>query len=410
MLGGALLVVLAAFTGQVEASETWNSHFGTDIKGYFTQTGTVTNLAQSAAAVKTFIQLRKDMQNVMTNTQDIWKRELDHNTLLQYERRNLEYGNNAMSNANMYYQELKYRLLTRNAQLEAENNAYNASVQLNEQVIKFINQTNMWLDTHSEALDAQNIELMAEVGVLRDGHVDASGRTFGLTRQRQNSVQRKILNHATWQAVQTLAHADRVLKEKEIKDVTLLRVKKNEAMVANTGHEPHVATLTAQRNMQQTQKLLETHKKRNMETRRDNYKVQVPALTASQLALEAELKSLVIENDRLREIQREREEQRLDIKKDRDLQKWNFIHALLQKNKFLTYAAAMKQAWNATYIERDAIQAELANKTTLRANAMVSLTDCEEENRVLTQHKSVLKQRNAMLCANCWHKHSNCSA
>merc|ERR1712167_231523 len=70
MLGGALLVVLAAFTAQVEASETWNSHFGTDIKGYFTQTGTVTNFAQSAAAVKTFIQLRKDMQNVMTNTQD----------------------------------------------------------------------------------------------------------------------------------------------------------------------------------------------------------------------------------------------------------------------------------------------------------------------------------------------------
>jgi len=273
-------------------------------------------------------------------------------------------------------------------------------------MIKFINQTNIWLDRDSESLDAQNIELLAEIGALRNGNTEGTGsgaRTFGLTRQRQNSVQRKLINYADWQAVMAEAQAMRATKKHYIVQTTRLRGEKNNEIVKNTGLEMHTVTLTAQRNLEQTWKLMETHKKRNMNQRRDNYRDQVPALLAKQLVLETKLKDLVIQNARLRELQGEHEEERIDRKKDRDLQKWNFVEALLQRNAAVTYRDKMIASYNTAKSQRDALQANLALKTTSDANHMVRLTDCEEENRHLEQHKLVLAQRNQLLRTNCWH-------
>merc|ERR1712159_844736 len=100
---------------------------------------------------------------------DKWKMHLDWHTLKQNERLNLQYGNNAMVNLNAYYRELNYRNIQRNEQLYSENQAYNASVQFNEALIKYINQSEYALQRDSSFLDHQNIELMAEIGVLRDG-------------------------------------------------------------------------------------------------------------------------------------------------------------------------------------------------------------------------------------------------
>merc|ERR1711988_146476 len=133
----------------------------------------------------------------------------------------------------------------------------------------------------------------------------------------------------------------RALKKDYIVKTTTLRGKKNNEIVKNTGLEMHVVTLTAQRNLEQTWKLMETHKKKNMNKRRDNYRDQVPALIAKQLVLETKLKKLVIENARLRELQCEHEEERIVRKKDRDLQKWNYVEALLQRNAAVTYRDKM---------------------------------------------------------------------
>lgn len=369
---------------------------------------TTTNIASGGLTagdtlLRTSMAQHQTAHDNLFNTQDQWKKELDHNTLLQYERRNLQYSDNAMSNLNSYFTNQKLRLIQRNAMLDAENNAYNASVQFNEGMIKFINQTNVWLDSQSERLDAQNIELMAEVGVLRDGHTDSSGRTFGLTRQRQNSVQRKLIETANWNMIESQAKAERALKEHYIIATTTLRGKKNNADVLNQGLEAHVPTLTAQRNVEQTQKLMETHKKRNMNTRRANYAAQVPALEASRKMLEAKLKTLVIRNARLRELQGELEERRIDVKKDRDVQKWNYVEALLQKNAAYKYSQTMMASYNTAKAARDTQQTALADFTTKQWNSEIRLTDCEENNRFLEQHKLVLNQRNALLRANCWH-------
>lgn len=391
--------VLTVVVGVVRATESWYGHA-------VQAGGTVNSLTTGAAAVRTLIAQRMTTQDKLYNMQDDWKMQLDHNTLLANERRNLQYANNAMTNLNSYYREVKYRNIVRNAQLYAENNAYNASVQFNEAMIKFINQTNFWLDRDTESLDAQNIELLAEIGALRNGNTVGTGsgvRTFGLTRQRQNSVQRKLLNYADWQQVMAESLAMRALKRWHIIQTTRLRGEKNNEIVKNTGLEMHVVTLTAQRNLEQTWKLMETHKKRNMNTRRDNYRDQVPALLAKQLALEANLKTLVIQNARLRELAGEHEEERIDRKKDRDLQKWNYVEALLQRNTAVTYRDKMKSWFETTKSERDVLQTKLAAKTTSDANHMIRLTDCEEENRFLEQHKLVLKQRNTLLRTNCWH-------
>lgn len=392
---GCVLVTLQVAWGQLE---TWHNPN--------TQTsGDINDLADAAAAVRTFVAARKTSQDSLHTTHDQWKMNLDHNTLLQYERRNLQYANNAMQNLNAYYREMKQRNIDRNEQLYSENQAYNASVQFNEALIKYINQSYYALARDSSALDAQNIELMAEVGALRDGNTDVTRRTFGLTRQRQNSVQRKLLNWANYKAIEALAHSMRADKKHFKIQTTRLRGEKNNHHVNNQGLEMHTVTLTAQRNLEETLKLMEVYKKRNMEKRRDDFQAMASTLETSRNQLEADLKSIVIENARLRELNSEYLTHRLDVKKERDLQKWNYVNALLQRHSAVTYRNKMKQLYDAELIERDTHQTALANEvstTLLTHTNFVSLTDCEEENRYLEQHILSLTQRNAQLRNNCY--------
>lgn len=365
-------------------------------------TGQITTLAHAAAAVRTFIAARKTSQDSLHKLYDEHKRQYDYNTLRANERRNLQYANNAMQNLNAYYRELKYRNIARNEQLYAENQAYNASVQFNEGLIKYINQSYYSLARDASMLDAQNIELMAEIGALRNGNTGVTARTFGLTRQRQNSVQRKLLNHANYKAVEALAHTMRAKKETNIVQTTRLRGEKNNEIVKNQGLEMHTVTLTAQRNLEQTSKLMETFKKRNMEERRSIYHSSANTLEANRALLEEKLKQLVISNARLRETNSEYLTQRLDVKKDRDQQRWNYIEALLQRNAVIEYKSAMQNQYEAAKRARDVMQAEIARDVSSEAQRFVQLTNCEEENRHLEQHILVLTQRNAGLRNNCY--------
>jgi len=386
------------------ATETWHDpNDGTS--GSYDTTGD--NLAIVANAVRTFITGRKTAQDLLHKKHDDWKMYLDDNNLVAYERRNLQYANNAMQNLNAYYRELKYRNIMRNEQLYSENQAYNASVQFNEALIKYINQSEYALQRDSSFLDHQNIELMAEIGVLRDGSyenaADGTGRrTFGLTRQRQSSVQRKLLNYATYKAVEAEAHAMRAIKKSNIVDMTRLRALKNNEMVKNTGLEMHTVTLTAQRNFEQTSKLRMTWKKKNMKERKDLYTAKANTLETSRMALEEVLKDMVIENARLRELNSEYLTQRLQVKIDRDLQKHNYIEALLQRNSARTYRDKMIEQYNDAKTRRDASQTDLHTHVSTEASKFVALTDCEENNRHLERHISILKNRNAGLRNNCY--------
>jgi len=368
-----------------------------------TGSGSATNLATNDAAVRSLIAGRKTGLNMLHMAHDGYKMQLDHHNLLMYERRNLQYAGNAMINTDAYYRELKYRNIVRNERLYAENQAYNASVQFNEELIKHINQTYHHITQDSAALDAHNIELMAEIGAVRNGNVDNTDRTFGLTRQRQNSVQRKLLNHANFLAVDALAIAMRAQKKHYIEHVTRLRGEKNDAQINNQGLEMYAVTLVAQRNLETTEKLLETDQMKNMKLRRDDYATQVPALENSRKQLEAKLKNLVIENARARELYGELLERRLDLKKDLILQKWNYVEALLQRNKAVKYKDKMKSRFNAELPLRDASMLEMHNTLKDHINNHVDLTKCEADNRHVERHKSILTHRNALLTHNCWH-------
>lgn len=263
------------------------------------------------------------------------------------------------------------------------------------------------LQRDSSFLDAQNIELLAEVGAVRDGSYEAAAaghgrRIFGLTRQRQNSVQRKLLNYATYKQVETEAIAMRAIKKANIVDMTYQRAMKNNEQVKNSGLEMHTVTLTAQRNFEQTSKLRMTWKKKNMEERKTMYTAKANTLETSRLALEEVLKDMVIENARLRELNSEYLTQRLQVKIDRDLQKHNYIEALLQRNAARTYRDKMIAQYNDAKTRRDASQIDLHTHVSTEASKYVALTDCEENNRHLEHHISVLKNRNARMRNNCY--------
>lgn len=372
------------------------------------------NLGDATARVRQLIQDRKTSQEKLYTEQDAWKMELDHNTLLSYEKRDLIGKHAAMKYSQMYYNQLYYRTWNRNEQLHAENTALNATVQNFEQLIKNYKQRHFWWSRDTEALDQQNKDLMKEVGAIHNGNTgngdSQSGgpgaRTFGLTKHRQDSVHRKLLNDAYYKAVDTLALAMRADKEKYINHAVEARVLKNNAVVDNTGIESHVVTLTAQRNYELTRKLIETHKKKNEDKRRAQYLAEANALDAKQRLLEAELKKLVMQNERLRELQKEHEEERIDRKKDRDMQKWQYVEALLQRNAAVTYRDKMIAGYTQERATRDAWLKRLSESADRQATYEVSLTDCEEENRHLEQHKMQLTQRNAFLRKNCQHTHN----
>ena len=387
---------VATLVAVVRAGETWHDpNFALD--------GTIGSgdLTAAAAAVRTLIAKRKDAQNDLHNEHDVWKHALDENTLEMWDKLNLTQANADMVALTELYRSWKHRNEVRNAELEAENTALNNTVQVNEQIIKNINQTHYGLERNASMLDAQNIELSAEVGALRDGNLN-SVRYFGLTRQRQNVVQRKLLNKHSYESVEALAHAMRTTKKNLIETVTKRRGEKNNAEVNNEGLEMHPVTHTAQRNLEQTLKLLETHKKKNMNVRRDTFQAQANTLETNRVTLEDQLETLVIQNARLRELYSEALVQRLDVKKDRDQQKWNYVQALLQRNAAVTYKDKMKALYQAAAATRDAENVNYKNRIEARTSKFIEATNCEENNRHLEQHILSLTQRNALLRNNCY--------
>jgi len=274
-------------------------------------------------------------------------------------------------------------------------------VQFNEALIKYVNQSYYGLSRDASFLDAQNIELMAEIGVLRDGNTALGGRNFGLTRQQQNSVVRKRNNYDNYIAVETLSHTTRALKKTAIEYTTSLRGLKNNEQQKNIGLEVHPPVLTQQRNFETTTKMKQVARKKAMVQRRSMYNSAANTLEASRETLEATLRDLVIKNGRLRELNSEYLTHRLDAKRDRDQQKWNYIETLLQRNVADTYATSMKTQYEAKLVERDADQTNLETAVTAESDAFISLTDCEEENRHLEKHISQLTQRNHLLNNNC---------
>lgn len=377
--------------------------------------GDLTNPINGAAAkVRQLIQERKDAQETLYTEQDKWKMELDHNTLLSYEKRDLNAKHNAMAYSTHYYNQLYYRTWLRNEQLHNENTVTNSTVQVFEQLIKDYKQRHFWWSRDTEALDDQNKMLMREVGAIHNGNTGngdsqsggAGSRTFGLTKHRQDSVHRKLLNDAYYKAVDDISLVMRADKEKYINHAVEARVLKNNAVVDNTGIESHVVTLTAQRNYELTRKLIETNKKKNEDVRRAQYLAEANALEAKQKLLEESLKKVVMQNERLRELQKEHEEERIDRKKDRDMQKWQYVEALLQKNAAVTYRDKMIDGYNVERAARDNWLLRMSQSADRQATYEVSLTDCEEDNRHLVQHKKALTQRNSFLRKNCQHTHN----
>jgi len=356
------------------------------------------NLAATVAANVVLQQQQHAYLNVLHETQDAWTYQKDANTLKAYALRNLLNQNLAMANAKVYYGDLRDRLTRRNSQLNNWNMALNSSVQLNERIEKFTNQSNCLLDDQTEALDAQNVALLNDIGVLRTRE---DPRTFGLTLARQESVHRKLSEKITWEKVEEISLAHRALKETFAQRSHRLWGEKRDLDTKNDHLEAYIPTLKMQRDLQQAIKLSETWKKRTEETRRTNYADQVPALEASRNALFATLKRLRIDNQKLREHKGHVEMQRASIRQDLLLQKTGEIDSLLQKNAANEHADKMTELYNAARVERDALLHESRTATHTSHDKEHDAILCQEHNRELSKDIAYLTHQNNVLVEHC---------
>ena len=139
-----------------------------------------------------------------------------------------------------------------------------------------------------------------------------------------------------------------------------------------------------------------------MNVRRDIFQAHANTLETNRVTLEDQLETLVIQNARLRELYSEALARRLDVKTDRDQQKWNYVQALLQRNAAVTYKDKMKALYQAAAATRDAENVNYKNRIEARTSKFIEATNCEENNRHLEQHVLSLTQRNALLRNNCY--------
>lgn len=356
------------------------------------------DLAASRTAITQLQVEQHQYLNTLHETQDKWTFQKDANTLKAYAMRNLLNQKLAMTNARIYYQDLRERLTRRNVQLTAWNLALNNSIQLNEIIEKGVNQTNCLLDDQSEALDAQNVALLNDIGAYRTRE---DQRTFGLTLARQESVYRKLAEKATWESVEAESLAQRAIKEQYAISSHHLWGEKADLDVKNDKLEAHVPTLMLQRDFHETVKLSETYKKRNENIRRQNYADQVPGLESTRNTLFARLKRLRMDNFKLREHKSHLEMQRAATKQDLLLQKTGEIDSLLQKNAAEEFSATMETLYAQAEADRDMFLSQSTAAAQSRSFKHDANTDCQETNRELAKDNAYLTHQNNLLAEHC---------
>lgn len=364
------------------------------------------------AAVSANAALQVEQHNQLNELhlmQDGWTRAKDSNTLLHYAIRNTQNHLLATSNARLYHADVRQRLNERNTQLFNWNVALNNSVQMNEFIIEnLVNQSHRKLNDETEALDAQNVALLAEIGAKRADWIAGQTRysqaneprTFGLSLARQESVHRKLAEEITWEKVEEISLAHRDSKEHFAGTSHALWGQKNDLDVRNDYLETQVPTLKFQRDLQETLKLQETYKKKSEALRHANYKAQVPALESTRNSLLTTLKRLRIDNQKLREHKNHLEEERATLQQDLLIQKTGEINSLLEFNANEEYHQKMKTLFNQKKNARDAasIAPDPQNGALTKEHESIV---CQEHVRELSKDNAYLQHQINVLNEHC---------
>lgn len=351
-----------------------------------------------ASAITSNAALQVEQHNQLNELhvmQDRWTRAKDLNALFRPAIESTRTKLLATTNAQANHANIRQRLQERNTQMHNWNVALDNSVQQNEAEIKAVNQSHRKLNDETEALDAQNLALLTEVGA----NVYAGPRTSGLTLARQESVHRKLAEKITWDKVEQISLAHRSQKEHFSETTRQLSREKNDLDVRNDYLEMQVPTLKFQRDLQETLKLQETYKKKSEALRQTNYQAQVPGLESSRNALLATLKRLQIDNQKLREHKSHLEEERATLQQDLLIQKTGEINSLLEYNAHEEQHQKMKSLFDAK--QPNFADVAAANLVRVAGNLEHDTNVCEEDVKELTKANAHLQHQINVMDEHC---------
>jgi len=377
--------------------------------------GTIANLAEGGALLRTFIESKKTTENNIHVESVIRRWHLDISQLEENHKDYLISANADLTAARDQVMADKVALINRNMRLVSETTNFNNTIQTKEENIKVALSSDYPSIIFSEQQDAWNKKLMREVGKVDDGSLSTARtamlsveetsdamtvRENGVTKQLEAAQARRTAEESTRTVVEAIPPAQRLLKKAKWEAIAQRRGDINDGKVKNTVLEAYVQDMQDQMVVENEDDSERTTFSAQLTAQRDTKASAAGTLEGGRLTLEQQLRQLVVKNNRLTESSYELHTQMILMKAE--IASYTGLEAQteFQRAAATSYAAKMTALYITEETSRNSLQAEMQEWDGYSARR--KFQDCQSQSANLEYLNNQLTTRNAELNKHCY--------